>query len=204
MKQLQTLSSFHQTHAKLDWRRENSLWNRISWLTPVLLSLGVRCACLQHVKTRAFFSQTDVIYQKLLEIKKKEIVCEVAWARDKHFLRKTAIAKHKSVQWMEKKTSFWLCFVISRFSDVRYMLITSSNLMHNLFFYFQYSLVLIWFLFMMGRRAVQPYVRSFAFGSWMTCCAILRDAEQREGNCLQRKACTYYQLQRCPAVGWPI
>ena len=38
------------------------------------------------------------------------------------------IAKRKSVQWW-KKMSYWLCFVIRKFSQVRYVLITSSNLM---------------------------------------------------------------------------
>ena len=70
-------------------------------------------------------------YQKLLEIE-KEIVREVARG-DKPYLRKSTDRKAQISPLNERLPD--LCFVICRFSQVRF--ITPSHLTHNLFFYFQ-------------------------------------------------------------------
>ena len=55
-----------------------------------------------------------------------------------------------------------LCFAICRFSHVRF--ITPSHLTHNFFFYFQYFLVLIWFIFSMGRTIGLGWIWSLFLG----------------------------------------
>ena len=62
-----------------------------------------------------------------------------------------------------------LCFAICWYFQV--VFINLSDLTHNFFFYFQYFLVIIWFLYLMGRTA-QRYIRSFVFRFSITCHAI--------------------------------
>ena len=63
------------------------------------------------------------------------------------------IEKHKSVRWAER--TFLICAFQSA-DFLRWCLSPERNLTHNLSFYFQQFLVLIWFIFSMRRRAVQP------------------------------------------------
>ena len=77
-----------------------------------------------------------------------------------------------------------LRFAICRFSQVRF--ITPSHLTHNLFFYFQYFLVLIWFIFSMGRTIGLGRIWSFVLGFWSLVARLapLESVEQRGWNFL--------------------
>ena len=79
---------------------------------------------------------------KLLEIE-KEIVREVVRG-DKHNLRKSA-NRNAQVSVIHFAHCTDLRFAICRFSQVVFF--TLNNFTHNLLFYFQKFLVLIWFLF---------------------------------------------------------
>ena len=70
---------------------------------------------------------------KTIGNREKEIVREVVCG-DKHYLKKICRSQSTSIY---KRRLTDLCFVICRFSQV--VFITSSNLTHNLFFYFQLS-----------------------------------------------------------------
>ena len=63
---------------------------------------------------------------------------------DKHNLRKSA-NRNAQISVIHSAHSTDLCFAICRFSQV--VFVTSNNFTHNLLFYFQQFLVLIWFLF---------------------------------------------------------
>ena len=68
---------------------------------------------------------------------------EVVWG-DKHNLRKSS-NRNAQISVIHSPHCTDLCFAICRFSQV--VFITSNNFTHNLLFYFQQFLVLIWFLF---------------------------------------------------------
>ena len=78
---------------------------------------------------------------------------------DKHHLRKSADRKAQIRKALVPLTGLICAFRSADF--LRWCLFPERNLTHNLFFYFQQFLVLIWFIFSMRRRTVQPEIRSF-------------------------------------------
>ena len=86
---------------------------------------------------------------------------DCAWGctRDNHHLRKSADRRAQI-----SPVSVTNAYLISAFRSadfLRWCLSPERNLTHNLFFYVQSFLVLIWFIFSMRRRTVQPEIRSF-------------------------------------------
>ena len=78
---------------------------------------------------------------------------------DKHHLRKYADRKAQ-ISLVSGTNAVLICAFRSA-DFLRWCLCPERNLTHNLFFYFQLFLVLIWFIFSMRRRTVQTENRSF-------------------------------------------
>ena len=96
-------------------------------------------------------------YQKILEIKKR--LCMRLRSEDKHHLKKSSSRKAQIRKAFVPLTGLICAFRSADF--LRWCLSSERNLAHNLFFYFQHFFVLIWFIFSMRRRTVQPEIRSF-------------------------------------------
>ena len=77
---------------------------------------------------------------------------------DKHHLRKFS-DRNAQISPVSGMNAFLVCAL--RFADfLGWCLSPERNLTHNLFFLFPIVLVLIWFIFSMRRRTVQPKIRS--------------------------------------------
>ena len=91
--------------------------------------------------------------------KGKKRLCVRLRSADKHRLRKSSDRKAQ-ISPVSRTNVFLMCAFRSE-DFLRWCLSTEPNLTHNLFFYFQLFLVLIWFIFSMRRRMVQPETWSF-------------------------------------------
>ena len=104
-------------------------------------------------------------------------------SEDKNLLRKSADRKAQIKKAFVPLTGLICAFRSADF--LRLCLFSERNLTHNLFFYFQLVLVLIWFMFSMRRRTGAAGNSIVCFGASIPCHAIWQK-QSEECELLQR------------------